>query len=76
MMQQRRGRPSKNNPKMEVSNAHVEFLSKKRNDSNAELCYMKIVDKEGKNKVRPITVLADDETLVPYWVTDKQDVIL
>ena len=37
---------------------------------------MKIVDKEGKKKMRPITVLADEETLMPYWVTDKQDVIL
>ena len=37
---------------------------------------MKIVDKEGKKKMRPITVLADEETLVPCWVTDKQDVIL
>ena len=24
----------------------------------------------------PITVLADEETLMPYWLTDKQDVIL
>ena len=37
---------------------------------------MKIVDKDGKKKMRPITVLADEETLMPYWVTDKQDVIL
>ena len=37
---------------------------------------MKLVDKEGKKKMKPITVLADDETLMPFWVTDKQDVIL
>ena len=36
---------------------------------------MKIVGKEGK-QMRPMTVLADEETLMPYWVTDKQDVIL
>ena len=37
---------------------------------------MKIVDKEGKKKMRPITVLTDEETLMPYRVTDTQDVIL
>ena len=37
---------------------------------------MKIVDKNDKKKMRPITVLADEETLMPYWVTDKQDVSL
>ena len=26
--------------------------------------------------MRPITVLVDEETMMPYWVTDKQDVIL
>jgi hypothetical protein len=35
-----------------------------------------IVAKDGKKKIRPITVLADEEILMPYWVTDKQDVIL
>ena len=51
-------------------------LYQKRNDYNAEICYMKIVDKEGKKKMRPITALVDEETLMPFWVTDKQDVIL
>ena len=37
---------------------------------------MKIVDKEGKKKMRPITALVDEDTLMPFWVTDKQDVIL
>ena len=37
---------------------------------------MKIVDKDGNKKMRPITVLADEVILMPYWVTDKQDVIL
>ena len=70
------GRPSKNKNKVEVNNLLAEFLSKKKNDYNAEICYMKIVDKDGKKKMRPITVLADEETLMPYWLTDKQDVIL
>ena len=37
---------------------------------------MKIVDKDGKKKMRPITALADEVILMPYWVTDKQDVIV
>ena len=37
---------------------------------------MKIVDKDGKKKMRPITVLADEETLMPYWLTDKLEVSL
>ena len=71
----RRGRPSKSNHKVEVSNLIVGFLSTKKKDYNAEICYMKIVDKDGRKKMRPITVLADEAILMPYWVTDKQDVI-
>ena len=26
--------------------------------------------------MRPITALVEEETLMPFWVTDKQDVIL
>ena len=37
---------------------------------------MKIVDKDGKKKMRPITALADEVILMPYWVADKQDVFL
>ena len=37
---------------------------------------MKTVDKEGKKKMIPITALADEETLMPFWVIDKEDVIL
>ena len=53
----------------------AEFLLKKRNDCNADICYMKTVDKEGKKKMRPSTVVADEETLMPYWLTDQQYVI-
>ena len=42
-----------------------------RNDYNAEICYMKIVDKEGNKKMRPITVWVDEETLMPYWLNEK-----
>ena len=76
MLQHRRGRPMKNNHKVEVSHVQVEFLSKKRNDYNAEICYMKIADKEENKKMRPITVLADEAILMPYWLTVKQGVSL
>ena len=76
MIQQRRGRPSKSIHKVEASSLQVAFSSKTRNDYNVEICYMRIVDKEGKQKMRPIIVLADEEILMPYWVADKQDVIL
>ena len=57
MLQQRRGRQSKHNRKAEVSNLQVEFFSKKENDYNVEICFMKTVDKEGKKKLRPIAVI-------------------
>ena len=37
---------------------------------------MRIVDKDGNKKMRPITVLVDEVILMPYWVRDKEDVIL
>ena len=42
------GRPSKNNNKVEVNNLIVELS--KTNDYNAEICYMKVVDKDVKKK--------------------------
>ena len=37
---------------------------------------MKTADNDGKKKMRPITALTDEVILTPYWVTDKQDVML
>ena len=77
MTQKRVGRPMNNNNKVEVNSLIVEFLSKKKNDYGAEICYMKVVDKEGKKKMKVITVLDDEEIRMPYWVTsDKQEMIL
>ena len=76
MSQKRVGRPMKNNNKVEVNSLIVEFLSKKKNDYGAEICYMKVVDKEGKKKMKCITVLDDEEIRMPYWQTDKQEMIL
>ncbi len=72
----KRGRPMKNNNKVEVNSLIVEFLSKKKNDYGAQICYMKLIDKEGKKKMKPITVLDDGELRMPFWVTDKNEMIL
>ena len=72
----KRGRPMKNNNKVEVNSLIVEFLSKKKNDYGAQICYMKIVDKECKKKMKCITVLDDEELRMPFWVTDKNEMIL
>ena len=76
MSQSKRGRPTKNPNKVEVSNLIVELLSKKKNEYNAEICYMRVVDKDVKKKMKPITVLAEEGMLMPYWQTDKLDLIL
>jgi len=76
MSQKRVGRPARNNNKVEVNSLIVEFLSKKENDYGAEICYMKVVDKEGKKKMKPITVLDDEGIRMPYWQTDKLEMIL
>ena len=77
MSQKRVGRPARNNNKVEVNNLTVEFLSKKKNDYGAEICYMKVVDKEGKKKMKSLTCLHDEGIRMPYWVTsDKQEMIL
>ena len=76
MSQKRVGRPLKNNNKVEVNSLMVEFLSKKEN-YYGEICYMKVVDKDMKKKMKPITVLDDEGMRMPYWVTsDKQEMIL
>ena len=76
MTQKRVGRPMENNNKVKVNSLIVEFLSKKKNDYGAEICYMKVVDKECKKKMKPITVLDDEEIRMPYWQTDKLETIL
>ncbi len=76
MSQKRVGRPTRNNHKVEVNSLIVEFLSKKENGYGAEICYMKVVDKEGKKKMKSITVLDDEGIRMPYWQTDKLETIL
>ena len=77
MSQKRVGRPARNYNKVEVNSLIVEFLSKKKNDYGAEICYMKVVDKDMKKKMKSLMCLQDEEIRMPYWVTsDKQEMIL
>ena len=41
---------SKNNNNVELGSLIIEFLSTKKNDYNAQICYMKTVDKDVKKK--------------------------
>ena len=54
----------------------MSFYHKKKDDYGAEICYMKVVDKEGKKNMKYITVLDDKEIRMPYWQTDKLETIL
>ena len=48
MSQKRVGRPMKKNNKAEINNLIVEFLAKKENNYGAEICYMKVIDKDAR----------------------------
>lgn len=73
----KRGRPAKNYNKVDVANLVVEFLAKKRNGYDADICYMKVVDKDIKKKLKHVTSLEADGIRMPYWRTDDtQEMIL
>ena len=73
----KRGRPAKNENKVNINDLVVEFLTTKANDYNANICYFKIVDVECKTKTKSIIGLQDDDIRMPFWKTaDKQEFIL
>ena len=76
MSQERVGRPMKNHNKVEVHSLIVELLSKNEIDYGAEICYMKVVDKECTKKMKCITVLDDEGIRMPYWQTYELETIL
>ena len=77
MTQKRAGRPTKNNSKVDVDSLLIEFLAKKENTYGDEICYMKVVDKELKKKMKPVIALEAEDVRMPYWITsDKQELIL
>ena len=73
----KRGRPAKNENKVNINDLVVEFLTTKENDYNANICYFKVVDVECKTKMKSIIGLQDDDIRMPFWKTvDKQELIL
>ena len=73
----KRGRPAKTNTTITINDLIVEFISKKENNYNANICYFKIVDGDAKNKIKPIRLLEEDGVRMPYWKDkDKNDIIL
>ena len=72
----KRGRPAKTNTTININDLLVEFISKKENNYNANICYFKVVDMDAKNKMKPIRNLEEDDVRMPYWKTDKKDIIL
>ena len=73
----KRGRPVKTNTTINIHDLIVEFISKKENNYNANICYFKVVDMEAKNKMKPIRILEENDVRMPYWKDkDKHDIIL
>ena len=73
----KRGRPAKNENKVNINDLVVEFLTTKANDYNANICYFKIVDVECKANMKSIIGLQDDDLRMPFWKSvDKQELIL
>ena len=73
----KRGRPAKNENKVNINDLVVEFLTTKANDYNANICYFKVVDVECKTKMKSIIGLQDDDIRMPFWKTvDKHELIL
>ena len=65
-----RGRPKKNNNIIEVNNIKLEFIITKADNYQNEISYFKIIDKQFKSKLQPITSQMCDECNVPIWRTD------
>ena len=59
-----------------INDLVVEFLATKENDYNANICCFKVVDVECKTKMKSFIGLQDDDIRMPYWKTDKQEMIL
>jgi len=72
----KRGRPVKHVNKVNINDLVVEYLATKENDYNANICYFKVVDVECKTKMKSIMSLQDDDIRMPFWRTDKNDIVL
>ena len=72
----KRGRPSKNTNTIRVDDLDVEFLSKKENVYGVDICYFKVVDVNTKTKLKQVKAVEEDEIRMPYWKTEKHELIL
>lgn len=72
----KRGRPAKNENKVTINDLVVEYLTTKENGYNANICYFKVVEVDSKTKMTNIISLQDDELRMPFWINDKQEMIL
>ena len=72
----KRGRPAKNENKVNINDLVVEYLATKENDYNANICYFKVVDVECKTQMKSIVSLQDDDIRMPFWRTYKNDIVL
>ena len=72
----KRGRPAKTNTTININDLLVEFISKKENNYNANICYFKVVDPEAKIKMKPIRNLEEADVRMPYWKSDGDSIIL
>jgi len=70
-----RGRPIKTNDKFELNGIVAEFLVNKKNDYGSSICYFKL-DKDARKRLKPVRLLESDAIRMPYWCTDKKDIIL
>ena len=72
----KRGRPAKNENKVNVNDLVVEYLATKDNDYNVNICYFKIVDVECKTTMESIIGLQYDDIRMPLWKTGKRETVL
>ena len=72
----KRGRPAKNENKVTINDLVVDYLTTKENGYNANICYFKVVEVDFKTKMKNIISLQDDELRMPFWINDKQEMIL
>ena len=55
---------------IEITNIKIKFIATKINDYNNDISYLKVVDKEFKNKLQPILSQMCDEFCLPIWRSD------
>ena len=67
-----RGRPKgrKQNNVIEINNIKLEHIITKTDNYENEISYLKVVDKQFKNKLQPILSQICDDIRLPIWKSD------